>query len=345
MTSIDSSSWSEFVVSELFTRIERGKGSGVGSFMDGDVPYIAASFANNGYVRSIEDADGSLTSDGNCIAMIVNGNGGIGRNTYQATPFVGSSDLQLGYHNRLNVYTGLFLVACLNKSIERYGYNFQWKRTGEAFAQETVFLPSTSDGNPDWDYMQSEMEQQIAKERGRLVSLLAISSTPPCRINSSTWREFGLQELGFKNFHGERLNKSCRIDGEIPFITAGKVNRGVAQYIDTDRTLYHNAITVDMFGNCFFQSGYCTGDDNVYFFVNDQLSDEHKLFISCVINVVTSRLYVYKEQFRQPDANALTVRLPVDSDGSPAWEYMASYVSQLLYSSDKSLTYLEAILR
>lgn len=144
------------------------------------------------------------------------------------------------------------------------------------------------------------------------------------KIDTSFWGEFSLKELGFKNYHGERLNKSQRIDGDIPFVTAGKINRGVSQYIETDRTLYQDAITVDMFGNCFFQKGNCTGDDNVYFFVNDELSDEHKLFISCSINAETSHLYAYKEQFRQPDADSLMVRLPVDSEGSPDWDYMQS---------------------
>lgn len=345
MTTIDTSSWSEFVVADLFDRVERGKGSGAGSLMGGKVPYIAASFANNGYVRGVEDVDGLLTSDGNCIAMIVNGNGGIGRNTYQAEPFVGSSDLQLGYHPRLNVHTGLFLVACLNKSIERYGYNFQWKRTGDAFAQETVFLPATIDGEPDWDYMQSAMEQQIATESVRLTSILAIAETLPRQIHTSSWSEFRLKDLGFTNFHGERLNKAHRIEGDIPLITAGKINRGIAQYIDTDRVLYHKSITVDMFGNCFFQKDDCTGDDNVYFFVNDQLSDEHKLFISCAINAVTSQIYAYEEQFRQPDADALTVRLPVDSAGHPDWQYMSSYMKDALREAERSLSCLEAILR
>lgn len=345
MTTIDTSLWSEFVVIDLFDRIERGRGSGAGSLTDGDVPYIAASFANNGYVRGVEDGNGSLTSDGNCIAMIVNGNGGIGRNTYQAKPFVGSSDLQLGYHQRLNLHTGLFLVTCLNQSIDRYGYNFQWKRTGNAFAKETVFLPATINGEVDWDYMQSAMEQRIATESARLTSLLAVAESSRRHIHTSSWIEFLLKDLGFSNFHGERLNKIHRVDGDVPLITAGKINRGIAQHIDTDRTLYQKPITVDMFGNCFFQKDDCTGDDNVYFFVNDQLSDEHKLFISCSINAATSRSYSYEEQFRQSDADALTVRLPVDPSGRPDWKYMSTYIKDIIRDAESSLNYLEEIAR
>lgn len=178
MKVIDTTGWAEFNVIALFDRIERGKGSGAGAFIDGDVPYIAASFANNGYVRDVEDLDGSLTSEGNCIALICNGNGGIGRNTYQAEPFVGSSDLQLAYHPRLNQWNGMFLVACLDKSIERYNYSFAWKRNGEAFEAETVFLPVSPAGDPDWDYMEQKMREVMAEREAALDSLQAITVGP-----------------------------------------------------------------------------------------------------------------------------------------------------------------------
>lgn len=178
MKTIDTSSWGEFRVLDLFDRIERGKGSGAGAFINGDVPYIAASFANNGYVRDVEDLDGSLTSEGNCIALICNGNGGIGRNTYQAKPFVGSSDLQLAYHHRLNQWNGMFLVACLDKSIERYNYSFAWKRNGEAFEAETVFLPTTPAGDPDWEYMEQTMRKIMAERETVLDSLQLLAVGP-----------------------------------------------------------------------------------------------------------------------------------------------------------------------
>lgn len=162
-------------------------------------------------------------------------------------------------------------------------------------------------------------------------------------INTSSWVDFPLSELGFENYHGERLNKAQRVSGHIPFITAGKVNRGIAQYIETDRLLYHKAITVDMFGNCFFQRDDCTGDDNVYFFVNNELSDEQKLFISCVINVDTSRRFAYKEQFRQSNADSLTATLPVNSAGQPDWDYMQSMMEKHIANEESRITPLLAI--
>lgn len=157
------------------------------------------------------------------------------------------------------------------------------------------------------------------------------------KTDTSRWKEFTLNELGFVNYHGERLNKASRIDGNIPFVTAGFDNRGIAQYIGNERRTYHRAITVDMFGNCFFQPNDCAGDDNIYFFVNDSITDASKLFISTCIHAKTSKEYAYVEQFRQTDADALSVTLPVTEFGEPDWAYMDEYMSAVMKESEASL--------
>lgn len=157
------------------------------------------------------------------------------------------------------------------------------------------------------------------------------------KIDTSGWKKFPMSDLGFLNYHGERLNKAARIEGDIPFITAGFDNQGVAQYIGNDRSTYMDPITVDMFGNCFFHKGKCAGDDNVYFFVNDDISELRKMFIASCIHAKTSKLFAYVEQFRQTQADALDVALPVDTSGEPDWAYMDEYMSTVMRESEASL--------
>lgn len=165
------------------------------------------------------------------------------------------------------------------------------------------------------------------------------------KIDAGGWKPFAMRDLGFSNFHGERLNKAARIEGSIPFVTAGFDNRGIAQNIGNDRPTYHKAISIDMFGNCFFQPNDCAGDDNVYFFVNDDVSDYCKLFIATCINTDTSKRFAYVEQFRQPNADALSVTLPVDASGEPDWAYMEEYMSVVMKESEVSLESLKQALR
>lgn len=161
------------------------------------------------------------------------------------------------------------------------------------------------------------------------------------KIDSTKWRSFTLLELGFVNYHGSRLNKAERVEGETPFLTAGKENQGLSTYVSNEIETYLNPITVDMFGNCFYHPFECGGDDNVYFFVNETLSDYSKIFIAASINTITSKKYSYKDQFRQSDADALSVILPMSQLGLPDWEYMDAYVSKVLRESEASLENLK----
>lgn len=162
-------------------------------------------------------------------------------------------------------------------------------------------------------------------------------------IDTSQWKEFSLKNLGFVCFHGQRLNQSNREEGKIPFVTAGFQNHGVTQYIGNNRPTYHKAITIDMFGNCFFQPDDCAGDDNVYFFVNNKVSDFGKIFISACIVANISEIYSYAKQFRQQNANALTIKLPATPSGAPDWAYMDSFMGKILEEEEAAAEQLTAL--
>ena len=148
-------------------------------------------------------------------------------------------------------------------------------------------------------------------------------------IDTSTWKEFKLTDIGFSVHHGTRLTKENRIPGDIPFITAGEENRGIADYISNDLDRYENPITIDMFGNCFFHDGVFSGDDNIYFFINDKLSNHEKIFISTIISKKLKGLFSYDKQFRKPESLNLSVSLPAKEVEEPDWDYMQSLISEL----------------
>lgn len=342
MRSIDLTNWIDFKLLEIFVMKNTKSITSASLTPDsGTTPYVTAQEGNNG-VQTYVSCPSEWLDKGPCILI----GGKTLTFTYQEQDFCSNDSHNIALYARdkraEGLPTQLFLISALRASI---GQLFSW---GDSISMKrakdlSVVLPATPDGTPDWGYMEAVMEEQISKTDSRLTSILGITKIPPRQIDTSSWGEFSLKDLGFENYHGERLNKDRRREGEVPFITAGKTNRGIAQYISTDRKLYRKAITVDMFGNCFFQIDDCAGDDNVYFFVNDQLSDEHKLFISCVINAETSLIYAYREQFRQPDADALKVKLPVDSSGCPDWDYMQSVVERELATADIKLDSLSRV--
>ena len=163
------------------------------------------------------------------------------------------------------------------------------------------------------------------------------------KVDIKLWKEYKLKDIGFYIYHGIRQKQSDRKYGNIPLLTAGKENQGVATYISNSLCKYKDSITVDMFGNSFFHKGIYSGDDNIYFFINTKLSILTKIFITCVINKQNSLQYNFKSQFRQPQADALTVSLPSKTDGTPDFKYMESYMKNIMQESEKNIENLRNI--
>ena len=163
------------------------------------------------------------------------------------------------------------------------------------------------------------------------------------RIYVDNWKFFTMKQLGFCIYHGSRLKKTERISGEIPFLTAGHLNQGLGGYIGNNCITYYNSITVDMFGNCFYHSGNYAGDDNIYFFVNDKLSENIKLFIAAIIHRNNKNFYSYKQQYRQPNAEIQGVLLPVTNNGYPDWAYMDKFMKVIADKAERNLALLKTI--
>ena len=187
-----------------------------------------------------------------------------------------------------------------------------------------IKLPAKDD-TPDWQYMEEYM-RQIEQKTTSSITALKKSKYTGLKINPTYWKEFQMKELGFDNFHGRRLTKTDRIEGNIPFITAGKENQGVVGKIGNDRTTYQNPITIDMFGNVFYHKGDYAGDDNIYFFVNNHLNEFCKLFIVVSAQRLIKSTFEYKDQFRQDNADSLKILLPATPSGEPDWHYMEMYM-------------------
>lgn len=149
-------------------------------------------------------------------------------------------------------------------------------------------------------------------------------------LDDREWKEFKLSGKNgiFQNFHGTRLIKKKRLQGKIPLLTAGEFNQGVSEFISNqEMEKYHSCISIDMFGTAFFHEYLCCGDDNIYFFINDKISKECKLFIVNSINQNKIN-YSYGKQFRQQNADNTIVMLPVNESNKPDFEYMEQFIKE-----------------
>jgi hypothetical protein len=121
----------------------------------GGINYLGATNSNNGvlaYVQKVEQ----MTHKGNSICFIRNGEGSMGFSVYKAEDFIATSDISVGYSDFLNKYVGLFFTTVADKV--RGKYNFGYKRNETRLKKEKILLPTNSQGEPDYAYMENYMK-------------------------------------------------------------------------------------------------------------------------------------------------------------------------------------------
>ena len=149
--------WKWFTVEELFGEPVSTLGTTTSDMNAGDdIAYVAAKKEENGVNgRFALLGNESFVSDGNCVVFVQIGEGSAGFSTYQPFRFIGmKGKTSCGYnHTYLNPYTGNFLVTILDRERPRYCFGRSW--TGKRLKNTRIRLPSTRDGKPDWEWMES----------------------------------------------------------------------------------------------------------------------------------------------------------------------------------------------
>jgi hypothetical protein len=156
------------------------------------------------------------------------------------------------------------------------------------------------------------------------------------KMDISRWKEFKLTDIFPDYEHGQRLTKADRISGDLPLVTAGQFNNGIAQYVKQNQKnkIFEDCVTIDMFGNCFYQEGKFICDDNVYPIKNIK-NKFVGLFLASTFN--KSINFDFKKQFRLKHLVNVKIKLPVDKTGEPDWGYMEDYIKKLADRMENAL--------
>jgi hypothetical protein len=145
---------------------------------------------------------------------------------------------------------------------------------------------------------------------------------------SIQYKPFLLSSLFGESTRGKRLKSFDRIDGDLPFVTAGETDTGISAFIGNAVEVFQpNTITIDMFGSAKYRN-YCYGADDHISVVHTENIEQHAvIFITAAIHKVSyNTLWDYSNNFYPKDADALTIYLPTTTDGSPDYDYMTKFI-------------------
>ncbi|MBQ7552037.1 MAG: restriction endonuclease subunit S, partial [Rickettsiales bacterium] len=121
----------------------------------GDFLYITRTSENNGITDLIKLEDGSFLNNGNCITIGAEGLYAF----YQNKDFIAGVKIYALRNEKMNKYSALFVCTMLNQVI--YQYSYGRARILEKIKDEMVLLPTTPQGEPDFEWMERYMRRLI----------------------------------------------------------------------------------------------------------------------------------------------------------------------------------------
>lgn len=313
----------------------------------GLIPYLTASQLNNA-VGSYVDYDDKLLDKGNCIFI----GGKTFVVTYQEKDFFSNDShnlaLYLKKEDKRTRENYLFMVAAIYKSLYSkysWGNSISYKK----IQRESILLPVTIDGEINFMYMENhirelelvrirDLEQARIRELDAYLKVTGFTDyrltdveerfLAEYRAGTASYKVFRLDELFEHIVQGRRLKKEDHIAGSFPFVMSGITNTGLVAYIDNPINHFPaNSITVDIFGNVFYRSyEYSASDDVGVYWSDKALSREALLFITSAIQKQLNGKFNFSKKLRASQNYGLEVKLPVDNNGNPDYDYMTAFI-------------------
>ncbi|MCW1834590.1 restriction endonuclease subunit S [Pantoea ananatis] len=151
-------------------------------------------------------------------------------------------------------------------------------------------------------------------------------------LDNVEWGDFNLEKLFGNATRGKRLKSSDRIEGPLPFVTAGEANEGVSSFIANDVTVFQeNTTTIDMFGSAKYRSYKYGADDHVAVVHTENLSRPAAIFVTAAIHKSSyTGAFDYGRNFYAKDADQLNISLPsLKGTKAPNYECMERLIDEV----------------
>ena len=230
-------------------------------------------------------------------------NGSVGEAFYQPLPYWATDDVNALYlrpeYGTLCPATGLFVCSVLKHDKYRYSYGRKW--TLDNMKATKVKLPATSDGTPDWQWMELSID-----------SIYKVASYDDIELERvDVWSEKAIPYVTRTDL--DNSVKSLVLSAGLANIEAG------------------NAIVIgDTTSTISYQPGPFVAGEHIIAARADWMNKYTGLFITCLLRQERYR-YSYGRAYKLDSIRNTELRLPVTSDGVPDWQWMENYIKSLPY--------------
>ena len=345
MNKIDTSSWKEFEISELFD-IHPTKNLGLTNHelfsTTGNTPVVVNSSCNNGiggYVDLSATEDGGIitfsdTTDANSIF-------------YQKENFIGYSHVQGMYpkfDNNSDEIMQYIMTVFKAKALTK-GYNYSNKFRRDDALKIKILLPAKTINEPDWQFMeeyikeiQKKVQNKTFKQKGHRKK---IDITTAGNKTEEEWKRFKVGDF-FDAERGSVKGLQKQEQGKVPVIAAAGFNQGIAGFYDVS-AVYKDKITVSCngagCGSAFYHDyDFNITGDAIVLIDKQEFSHAVKEFIACMLNGILTRKYSYEEKCSADKVKEEEIFLPANENGQPDWEEIEKFMCRIADNSRDTLS-------
>lgn len=303
-------------------------------------PYIVRQGSDNGQ-KGFIDEDEIYLNDGNTISF--------GQDTatmfYQEKPYFTGDKIKIlkPKMERFGKDNAQFFLATMRRSFSNFGWGTS-SFSIEVIENQNITLPTTSNNEIDFDFMESfirELEEERIRE---LQSYLAVTGLSDYTLTLSEqdalkgfetleWREFNVTDVfNVKNTHNILSSEIAENSGGVPYLCASAENNGVSSYISYNADFLED-------GNCIFIGGktfvvsyqkddfFSNDSHNLALYLKDFEADKsNQLYLATCIRKSLAHKYSWGNSISNAKIKGDKVMLPV-RDGAPDYATMQDFIS------------------
>lgn len=343
---IDVSSWKEFKISDIF-EINLAKGDlQAQKLPEGSIPLVSSGMSNNGICKYVEETSKSEMFESKSITVDM-----FGKVFFQNSKFYAVG------HGRVNILSpkkpltisepiGLFIATIIEKKTS-HKYMFKDLCSSSVLKEELIKLPVDSSDNIDWQYMENYIMELTNQTILLIDELLSISSLK-CfnHINTCNWQSFKVEDLFYKldlKILNPNFNKKIDVsqikteEFSLPLVNAKHYNNGIMFY-GRESDFEASEMTIDVVKNGAIATGDIfpqpqkTGvlwDAYLIKSYNEIKSDKILIFLATILRKTIKDKFSYNDKCIWDKVKKLTLKLPVNEENIPNWNYMEYYIKFL----------------
>ena len=347
MIELKNAQWGQIRLADIFDEIPRGKVSDLKNVADGKTIIIAASGANEGF--SCFSNDEPISKN----AMTISFNG-VGTGTAFVHNYLFNLNSDCGLvkpKENISLYALRFIAVSINQNKNKFNYGY--KANESRILRQTVLLPISDDGQPDYAYMaeyaQQKRETMLNKYLEYVeehVAELEHKDIPA--LDEKEWKPIFISSM-FELVRGCENNMAMLEDGYTPLISAKANNNGLKGFVHNPKKIIAGqCITLNNDGDggaglAYYQPANMALDSHVTALVPlFDMSAFVMLFIAKCISGLHG-FFGHGLSISNPRAKRLRIMLPVTDTGEPDYAYMEQYSKNMMLRKYKQ--YLEFINR